>query len=249
MSAVLALSSRSPRRCRALRRIHTIMKVTKPTAMRPTIVSSPSCSLYGSERLSDLEQDADGEADRDRERDPGPHPAERVAAALPHEKRSDDPDDQRGLDALAQADYEGRQHLRAECKGSLTPGASATLLGAAVLHSHDPVGPRGDLLVVGDDHHRRAALGRDRPQKVRRSPRPSSSRGSRSARRRGAASGRSPSAGRSRRAAALRRRAARAGGSHVRRGRPTRAARQRACDGPRRASAAARARPRRSAPR
>ena len=47
-SAARVLSRSSPARPRAWRRIHTTMNVTMPTATAPTIVSSISCSRWGS---------------------------------------------------------------------------------------------------------------------------------------------------------------------------------------------------------
>ena len=57
-----------------------------------------------------VQNDADGRADRDCGRDAEPHPAQGVAALLA-EERSDDPDDQGSLEALAEPDYEGREHV------------------------------------------------------------------------------------------------------------------------------------------
>jgi hypothetical protein len=47
-----------------------------------------------------------------RDQHPEPHPPQRVAPALLRQERGDDPDDQRGFEALPQADDEGRKHER-----------------------------------------------------------------------------------------------------------------------------------------
>ncbi len=57
--------------------------------------------------LSDQpERHRDGDADGDGQADAEPHRAERIAPALLHQECRDDPDDQRGFDALAQGDDE-----------------------------------------------------------------------------------------------------------------------------------------------
>ena len=58
----------------------------------------------------DVEADADRGAEDDRDRDPDPHLAERVPAPLLDQEGGDDADDERGLDALSQGDYEGGDH-------------------------------------------------------------------------------------------------------------------------------------------
>ena len=92
-------------------RIQTIMNVTIPTAARPTMVSSPSCWRWGRSSSTHLQ------APRRRRRRARsrcrrrPHVAQGVATALLARKRGDDPDDQGGFEALAQADDESRQHM------------------------------------------------------------------------------------------------------------------------------------------
>jgi hypothetical protein len=58
--------------------------------------------------LEQPEGDADGDADPDREPHAEPHRAETAAVAA--EERGDDADDQRGLEAFAQADHQGGEH-------------------------------------------------------------------------------------------------------------------------------------------
>jgi hypothetical protein len=57
-----------------------------------------------------VEADADGGAEDDRDADPDPHLAHRVPAPLLDQEGRDDADDERGLDALSQSDYEGGNH-------------------------------------------------------------------------------------------------------------------------------------------
>ena len=60
--------------------------------------------------VDDLQRDADGEADGGRGGDAEPHPAQRVGPPLLAQEGGDDADDERRLDALAQADDERRKH-------------------------------------------------------------------------------------------------------------------------------------------
>jgi hypothetical protein len=57
-----------------------------------------------------VEADADRGAEDDRDPDPDPHLPHRVLPPLLDQEGGDDADDQRGLDALAQGDDEGRNH-------------------------------------------------------------------------------------------------------------------------------------------
>ena len=60
--------------------------------------------------VEDLQPDGDRRAEQHGGHDPGPHPAECVLAPLLAQEGGDDADDQRGLDPLAEADHERREH-------------------------------------------------------------------------------------------------------------------------------------------
>ncbi|GMA88329.1 hypothetical protein GCM10025868_35790 [Angustibacter aerolatus] len=62
--------------------------------------------------LEQREHDAEAQAEHDGRADADADLAQGVAAALRDEEGRDDPDDERGLEALAQADDEGGQHGR-----------------------------------------------------------------------------------------------------------------------------------------
>src|SRR4051812_23341005 len=65
--------------------------------------------------VDDVERDADADADCNSDPDPKPGPLERVAPTFLAKEGRDDPHDERGLDALAQADNERWQHDEAAC--------------------------------------------------------------------------------------------------------------------------------------
>ena len=54
-----------------------------------------------------------GRAEHHRAQDTDPHPPERLGLLALAQERRHDADDQRGLEALSQADHEGGQHLGA----------------------------------------------------------------------------------------------------------------------------------------
>ena len=60
--------------------------------------------------VEDLQGDADAGAEQDRDDHAGPHVAQRAGLALLAQERRDDADDQRGLEALAQADHVRGDH-------------------------------------------------------------------------------------------------------------------------------------------
>ena len=104
---VLERLALSPRACR---RIQTTMKVTAPTAISADDRLEALLLRCGSCRLTTLSATPTATQMRDGDRDAGPHPAQRVAAALLAQEGGDDADDQRRLEALAEADHERRQH-------------------------------------------------------------------------------------------------------------------------------------------
>ena len=63
--------------------------------------------------VEDLQRDPEADAEEHGHADAGPHRAQRVPAAGGGEEGGDDDDDQRRLEALAEADHEGRQHALA----------------------------------------------------------------------------------------------------------------------------------------
>jgi hypothetical protein len=62
--------------------------------------------------LEDAKRDADGRAQQHRGEHPQPHPAHRVTPAPLAEEGRDDPDDERRLQALPEADHERGEHRR-----------------------------------------------------------------------------------------------------------------------------------------
>ena len=110
-SATSARFWRSPLRSAECRRIHTTIHVIIPTAIRAMIVSNCSCSFCG--RFSSAIRSATATLAHRKSAaaTPSPHPAHGVPAAPLGEERGDDPHDQGGLEALAEPDHEGREHL------------------------------------------------------------------------------------------------------------------------------------------
>ncbi len=108
--AVAACASSSARSPRACRRIQTIMKVTIATAQRPTTVSSISCCRWGSSWLRICSATPTAAQNSDRDDHAEPDVAQRTGLALLAQERRDDADDQRRLEALAQADHVRSDH-------------------------------------------------------------------------------------------------------------------------------------------
>jgi hypothetical protein len=79
--------------------------------------------LLGQLLPDDFEGYGDADAEPDRDRNPHPHLPHRIAAALLDQEGGDDADDQRGLDALSQGDYESRDHAGWFSLGRLGAGA------------------------------------------------------------------------------------------------------------------------------
>ena len=107
----------------AWRRIHTIMKVTMPTATRATTVSSCSCWRWGSDWSSTCRPTASAMHSAMAAETPTHIARSAVAIALLAQEGADDPDDQRRLDSLSQPDHERwqqRSPLFDPTEGTLT---------------------------------------------------------------------------------------------------------------------------------